>query len=109
MWYTCIVSTARQPSTYLRRVEHMDKDVDRIRRITLGADTPGVTITAHGPGGWGRGSTIEEARTNMLRFAGITNAKKHAPVLTSVIYEVTFKTTLITAADGFRVEHPEPL
>ena len=85
----------------------MDKDVDRIRRITLGADTPGVTITANGPnlgplGGWGRGSTIEEARTNMLSFAGITNAKKHAPVLNSVIYEVTFKTTLITAADGCR-------
>lgn len=64
--------------------QHQRQDMSNIRR---------THIIATGPGGWGTGSTIEEARAKMLKACGITPAraatKKYARVLSTVKYDIS--------------------
>jgi hypothetical protein len=61
------------------------QDVSNIRR---------PHILASGPGGWGTGSTIEEARADMLKACGITPAQaattRYAQALSTVKYDIAF-------------------
>jgi len=69
----------------------LDSDVTQVKFDDGQFKVRPITIVALGPGGAGKGRTIEEARTEMMRYSGLTNSKKDRTVLNMVRYAIIFE------------------
>ena len=69
----------------------LDSDVTQIKFDDGQFERWPITIVAMGPGGVGKGRTIEEARTEMMRQAGLTNSKKDRSVMNMVRYAIVLE------------------
>ena len=69
----------------------LDSDVTQVKFDDGDFKVRPITIVAIGPGGAGKGRTIEEARTEMMLYSGLTNSKKDRTVLNMVRYAIVFE------------------
>ena len=77
----------------------LDSDVTQVKCDDGQFKVRPITIVAIGPGGAGKGRTIEEARTEMMRYSGLTNSKKDRTVLSMVRYAIVFEDYDVVDAD----------